>query len=124
MSNVHVLAKRSHTLKICFEHVQNNNLASAYINVHQRMSAYEERARRMPSVSLCMRAYDQTLAYAVANCYSVTALELKYRDRILDRKNSYFVDIIFFNDLFSLYVYRHITSLSRWWYSFLILCFI
>jgi len=46
-----VLSIRSHTLNI-FEHVQNNILASAYNNVHRRMSAYEERTRRMPSVPL------------------------------------------------------------------------
>ena len=49
MSNV--LSKRSHTLKN-FEHVQKIILASAYNNVHRRMPAYEERIRRMPSVSL------------------------------------------------------------------------
>jgi len=49
MSNV--LFLRSHTLKF-FEHVQKNILASAYNNVHRRMPAYEERTRRMPSVSL------------------------------------------------------------------------
>jgi len=45
------LSLRSHTLKI-FEHVQKNILASAYYNVHRRITAYEERTRRMPSVPL------------------------------------------------------------------------
>ena len=49
MSNV--LSIRSHTLKL-FEHVQKISLASAYNDVHQRMPAYEERTRRMPSVPL------------------------------------------------------------------------
>ena len=49
MSNV--LSIRSHTLKF-FEHVQKIILASAFYNVHQRMPAYEERTRRMPSVPL------------------------------------------------------------------------
>ena len=35
-----------------FEHVQKNNLASAYNSVHRRMLAYEERTRPMPSIPL------------------------------------------------------------------------
>jgi len=46
-----ILSIRSQTLTI-FEHVQNISLASAYNNIHQRMPAYEERTRRMPSVLL------------------------------------------------------------------------
>jgi len=73
MSNV--LSIRSHTLTI-FEHVQNNNLASAYNNLHRRVPAYDECTRRMPSpnVNLRMRAYDHTLAFADAVHSSVTAL--------------------------------------------------
>ena len=66
MSNV--LSIRSHTLTD-FEHVQKVILASAYINVHRRMPAYEERTRRMPSVpltyiSLGARGGYLTLEYA------------------------------------------------------------
>ena len=51
MSNVYAL--RTHTLNK-IQHVQKNNLASAYNNVHRRMSANFERTgtRRMPSVPL------------------------------------------------------------------------
>ena len=48
---MNILSIRSHTLKI-FEHVQTIILASAYYNVHRRLTAYEERTRSMPSVPL------------------------------------------------------------------------
>jgi len=49
------------TLKF-FEHVQKIIFASAFYNVHQRMPAYEERTRRMPSVPLTyVCVYERTI---------------------------------------------------------------
>jgi len=68
---INILSIRSHTLSF-LEYVQNNNLASAYNNVCQRMRKVHDVGLAYPNVYLRIRAYDHTLMPYI-RC-SVTAL--------------------------------------------------